>query len=109
MSDDQHRVSDEHRPSLGPDLVEVHFRALRHALRAKRVSNLSDLSLLLASDGVAVADAVVLLDKAASGDRRAVELAQLHVGAIAAHAPRSHAPAGAALLLLAVERLTASN
>ena len=90
-------------------MLELHFRALRRALRAKRVSSLSDLSLLLAADEASMLDAVSLLEQAAAGDRRAIELAQLKMDAMMARVPRSTTPPRAAALLLAVERFTATN
>lgn len=102
-------VSNESRPSVDSDEVELHFRALRRALRAKRVAALSDLSLLLASDGMPIAPAIELLEHAAAGDRRAIELAQQRVATMAETVPRSTTPPLAAVLLLAIERYTARN
>lgn len=89
--------------------VEAHFRALRRALRAKRVATISDLSLLLASDGAALPAALDLLVQAAAGDRRAVELALVKLQAMVHHVPQSTTPGRAVSLVQALERLTATN
>jgi hypothetical protein len=96
-------------PVEGNEVVLAQMAALRRVLRAKRVANLVNLSLRLGCAVPPLARAVAELSPVAGGDRRAIELALMRMHAMRDRLPESRVVAEALSLLLAMERLTATN